>query len=722
MKAIVVVLFTICLLHTNLPGQWKLVNQGNDYSTLNFTNTKTGWAVQDGNLKKTEDEGRTWNLVKSNTKLLCNTFDFLTDSIGWAVCDDTIKKTNDGGKTWYIQKKLGTPIDSIYAVTENLVYAIGEQTIFKTSDGGSNWEEIIINIPGMKILSACFPDTNIGIVMIGNPSGLNFIRRTFNGGKTWNTISPEFDKSINLNFTNDSTGYFIGSFTSGEYYICKSSNFFNTWSDLYVSDFPIYSCHFFNKNCCICLLKDNNCIQIQKSIDGGHTWENIHSSLFPVDNPPEIIYADENAMYFKCYLGFGKTQQKILVQTVDQGNSWHTAFLHYNFTDVCFINRQKGFIIGGAEGGIHCGWQYGNGFMTNNGGKTWEIVFGAFAICPYSCSFANNSNGYIVGHYCENGNSMFQTTNGGTFWDGSSQRLAGNSQAMKIIFINDNTGYICDGETLYKTTNGGISWKPEISAPLYSEFFINENIGWVVGESGNILKLNNEGIWKSKTSATTLPLIKVFFIDSLTGWIAGGYEYWSGNGFHPIVLKSFDGGETWNQIENVNYFISDFYFSNSLEGFAAAKDSNAISKIIGTHDGGLTWEVLNDSLPGQIRAMTCIDGIGWAVGDNGLILTSEKNYTPIKETKLSEDYNFHFKNYPNPFNRLTKINYQLEQNSYVELVVYDLMGKEIANLVHENQQPGQHEIEWNASGFMPGIYISKLKTRQNIQLIKMVLK
>ncbi len=70
--------------------------------------------------------------------------------------------------------------------------------------------------------------------------------------------------------------------------------------------------------------------------------------------------------------------------------------------------------------------------------------------------------------------------------------------------------------------------------------------------------------------------------------------------------------------------------------------------------------------------------------------------------------------YPNPFNPITKIKYTIPQNSrinsstLVTLKVYDLLGREVAALVNENESPGTYEVTFNAKGLSSGIYLYRL--------------
>jgi len=81
-------------------------------------------------------------------------------------------------------------------------------------------------------------------------------------------------------------------------------------------------------------------------------------------------------------------------------------------------------------------------------------------------------------------------------------------------------------------------------------------------------------------------------------------------------------------------------------------------------------------------------------------------------------------NYPNPFNPNTVISYRLPVNSNVLLIVYDVLGNEVATLVDEEKQPGIYEVEFNTSAIehLPssGIYFYQIQTSDFVQTKKMV--
>lgn len=78
-------------------------------------------------------------------------------------------------------------------------------------------------------------------------------------------------------------------------------------------------------------------------------------------------------------------------------------------------------------------------------------------------------------------------------------------------------------------------------------------------------------------------------------------------------------------------------------------------------------------------------------------------------------------NYPNPFNPTTKISYSLPEQSYVQLKIFNILGKEIAVLVNGQQVAGNYSVDFNASGFSTGVYFAKITAGNYVKTIKMSL-
>lgn len=78
-------------------------------------------------------------------------------------------------------------------------------------------------------------------------------------------------------------------------------------------------------------------------------------------------------------------------------------------------------------------------------------------------------------------------------------------------------------------------------------------------------------------------------------------------------------------------------------------------------------------------------------------------------------------NYPNPFNPITSINYSLSHPGDVTLIIYNLLGEEIATLVDDYRPAGEHTAVWKASNMASGIYFYRLQADDFIHTRKMVL-
>lgn len=73
-----------------------------------------------------------------------------------------------------------------------------------------------------------------------------------------------------------------------------------------------------------------------------------------------------------------------------------------------------------------------------------------------------------------------------------------------------------------------------------------------------------------------------------------------------------------------------------------------------------------------------------------------------------------YDNFPNPFNPVTKIRFDLPKNSKIKINIYDLNGREISQPVNSNLKAGYYEVLWDASGLASGIYFCQLSV-DNIQ-------
>jgi endonuclease/exonuclease/phosphatase family metal-dependent hydrolase len=91
------------------------------------------------------------------------------------------------------------------------------------------------------------------------------------------------------------------------------------------------------------------------------------------------------------------------------------------------------------------------------------------------------------------------------------------------------------------------------------------------------------------------------------------------------------------------------------------------------------------------------------------------------ESDISVDNFQLYQNYPNPFNPSTVISWQLAVGSQVDLTIYNLLGEKVATPVSEYMNPGVHNIEFDASGLVSGVYYYHLHAGEFQDVQKMIL-
>ena len=115
----------------------------------------------------------------------------------------------------------------------------------------------------------------------------------------------------------------------------------------------------------------------------------------------------------------------------------------------------------------------------------------------------------------------------------------------------------------------------------------------------------------------------------------------------------------------------------------------------------------------------CELGSGFDKQLNGCIINGVQYGVMLELNNLSSELPANFslsQNYPNPFNPVTKIKFSIPQyetthrDVSTRLIVFDVIGKQLAVLVNQQLQPGTYEVDWDASANPSGVYYYKLET------------
>jgi photosystem II stability/assembly factor-like uncharacterized protein len=250
-----------------------------------------------------------------------------------------------------------------------------------------------------------------------------------------------------------------------------------------------------------------------------------------------------------------------IVQWVEQLNT-----SYYGIYNISFKNSLEG--IATSLGGC---------YFTNDGGATWNVITDGSGSLNLAVKVLSSGVGYSSGL---SGNiHKTPNINGGTWIS----QVSGSIENLNSInFIDDNTGWVC-GNTgeIRATVNGGTNWNPQVSGTsntLLSIFFIDSNNGWACGTFGTILYTTDGGAnWNAGTSGTIIDLYSIFFIDSNNGWACG---------LSGTLLVSTDGGVNWTP--QVSGTVNDLYamfFTDLNNGWSCGENQ----EVLHTINGGTTW-------------------------------------------------------------------------------------------------------------------------------------
>ncbi|GEM_PF-1795870 len=120
---------------------------------------------------------------------------------------------------------------------------------------------------------------------------------------------------------------------------------------------------------------------------------------------------------------------------------------------------------------------------------------------------------------------------------------------------------------------------------------------------------------------------------------------------------------------------------------------------------------------------TSFTTLGLSIKDSVLQFLDQSMLTPVRTDDCNTNpiYLALSQNYPNPFNPTTAMSYELPVASSVKLVVYDLLGHEVAVLVNEKKPAGRYSVTWDASRFSSGVYFYRLQCGQYVETKKLSL-
>ncbi len=371
--------------------------------------------------------------------------------------------------------------------------------------------------------------------------------------------------------------------------------------------------------------------------------------------------------------------------------------------------------------------------------------------------FLDSLTGWVVG----DSGTILHTSTGGAIWVLQKSRVS--EDIRDIFMLNSSRGWAVAQDTdgpqygsiVLSTTDGGTTWTDQ-RYPVQEEFFnsimfLDSLRGWMVGEGGRIVGTTNAGnTWFNATvdsnAAPQWELQRVKFYSPSLGFAVGGRFDIVGT-----VWRTTNGGAMWAGQSVSLEPIYDLHFFDSLHIIGIGGDYDFGSGMITTTDGGTTWEYTYLGIWGQASAIsfrtpyeawtpqgfattamysldkgrtwtdTPIPGFnalydvqftdslhGYMVGGNGTILKFNPGTVSVDENEITPVSSSLVTAFPNPFNPSTTISYELKAASRVSLRVFDILGREIRELLSEDQSAGRHSIPMGSDGLASGVYLCRL--------------
>lgn len=390
--------------------------------------------------------------------------------------------------------------------------------------------------------------------------------------------------------------------------------------------------------------------------------------------------------------------------------------------DVYFLNENTGWSVL---------YNIGKVFKTTNGGNNWDTLFTLPGGSFRSIGFFDSQIG-ILGTLNEDSNLvLFRTTNGGTNFTAitnlSNPRILGT---CGINILNDSVAYACGKwdtpARIIKTTDKGVSWSSFTIDTLQAKsivdcYFLSSDSGIAVGGSnalnGNavVLKTVDGGITWNQAYRSSSPgklCWKVSFVNKNLGYVSiQGSSYY---------LKSTNGGVSWEEKLFRSYIQQGIGFINENTGWIGGWTGSTYE----TTDAGNSWHLAGwGKNVNRFRFIN--DTTAYSVGERVYKYSTISVGLNLISSKVPSDFNL-FQNFPNPFNPVTRIKFNITKTinselSIVNLNVYDALGKIVQTLVNKKLLPGTYESEFDGSSLSSGIYFYKLESGDFIETKRMIL-
>lgn len=444
--------------------------------------------------------------------------------------------------------------------------------------------------------------------------------------------------------------------------------------------------------------------------------------VWTVDMPYGIfsgpVIGEDNNLYFGSYYVFG---DYFYSYTVDGNFNWEYETGSGRATQAgILIDSSNTIYFGSRDSCLYA--------LNPNGSFKWKFKTSASIFQEVMPNIDLEGNIYITN---SNGELYSIRPNGTLNWNISYEN--GFGSGSPVISPDGNTIYISGRDSNLFALNLDSSLKWKFSCEQIIRGSMVDSYGNIYCTSGQYLySINQNGNlnWNYYLfgSPIAIPSIDKNGNIYTIAWDTTCCPY-----YPELISLSYDGTFRWKYLFNE---VEGDQFEQPLicdsEGTVYVGSTFGYNYYAISSDGNLKWK-----LP-LIADEQQVDNTGAIAKDGTLYLgvhhislnhTQIKTLIAIRDTgtvSLDEsnsyvlDY-FLSQNFPNPFNSTTTISYQIKEGGLVQLKVYDILGKEVATLVKEEQTKGNYSVNFDGSNLPSGVYMYTLRVNNFIQNRKMIL-
>ena len=256
---------------------------------------------------------------------------------------------------------------------------------------------------------------------------------------------------------------------------------------------------------------------------------------------------------------------------------------------------------------------------------------------------------------------------------------------------------------------------------------ISQSPGWtdVVTLTFSVIKTSGTSnlVWQTANNNWG-----IFDANNSTMWSSGNWLNENTSPL-PVELTKFNAANSGSTVElkwQTATELNNYGFEIQRASKSASTSSASTSSATGST---MNWEKIG-----------FISGKGTSSHTNNYDFTDKnpltgKSLYRLKQIDQSGDYEYSqiveitsmplefslSQNYPNPFNPSTTISYTIAKKSFVKIIVYDITGSEISNLVNSEKDAGTYKINFNALNLASGMYIYQIQADNYTATKKMVL-